>query len=1112
MYPNNSSHSGHSATSDRTYSNQAAAANGIEPCRTIDNDSNNGNHVEPCRTSANHYQIAKDEIESKGYSPELVSAAIDIIPDILIDPVTKEVIGTPINDAQGYRYTRFPTKKQLQPDYWATVFYDYLGNPYQLKIFKESKGFPSKRTGEYRAVGKGDKPYLPPIPRDVAIAAAAAVSEECKASLIAHLVNGGYFWDWVKDWPQVPIIITEGCYKALAAVNAGYIALSLYGVTCGKKAGRIKPELLPYVAGRPILLAMDSEQNQKTKLNIGLLGNALNHHAKATVKVAQWDGKIGKGIDDICAVDPGLFHTAIAKAQSLNDWQLSQYFALDDLISLKLNCPNLSEAIKAIPLQKLIGILSPKKTFKTELLARWVADFIKDGGRVIVPVHREQLAKDLARRLGIEYRTELSSSGQHIGYCLCIDSLHPHANPPFIVDHWEQFNGFECKVWLIIDEADQVIWHLLNSDTCKDNRPPILDSVTQLANIADKIIIASADLNGVCFDYIQSLLETPADTYLIVNEWQHKKRQCFTFEKPQELFVKLRECIEKGEKLWIATGGQRDKSKWGTRNLERKLRELYPGLKILRIDRNSVAEPGHPAYGCIGNINAIVPLYDVVICSPTVETGVSINGKHFDGVFCFASGSQTVDAIGQSIERVRDDVPRYLWATERVYKQKIGSGSTNPWALMHREKSLLKLNKALNDADNYADFNLGIKAKHLETWAKFAAWHNKGFNDYRQSIYQLLARNGFELSHLAIANENLVDDAKAMITESAELGHREYCEKVANAPIIDDPGAYKALRDKRAKTEAERLSEAVTVVSNKYSTDDVTADLVDRDSDPQWYGQLRLHFYLTIGSELAKTRDQDRIQSLAKASGKVFPPDINRACVSPKLTLLRDYVGLQDWLTPGLILASDDPALIEWHNRMCNGSRDIKKIAGVSINSDPDAQGNSPIAVLNRFTKLLGLKFECIGKRSSGEQCRIYQLQSLDPDGRQEIFKRWLPTPEPLPCPENGNDSVQNVIGQDRYKNNINPVLSCPESCPVIPDPIPMAAAAADNADPFAGFQIGQRVKLWHNVLKTWIESEIKAVFPGRTGFLKIRWIDDKGGDGCFGLDKLQAGWLAIAA
>jgi hypothetical protein len=937
--------------------------------------------------------LIEREISGKKFRDE-IRAAIGILPDLEFDPLTHEVIETPINDVLGYRYTRFG--HQARAEQSAIAFRQESGEIYQLKIFKESKGFPSKRTGEYRATGKGDKPYLPKIPRDVAIAAAAKVGPECESSLIAHLDNGGLFWEWIQDCPQIPITVTEGCYKALAAINAGYIALSLYGVTCGKTARMIKPELLPYVQGRPVYLAMDSEWKSDTRKHTALLGKALSHHARATVKIATWDGKIGKGIDDLCAVDPELFHTAIAKAQSLNDWQLSQYFTLDDLISLRLNCPNLAEAVKTIPTEKLIGIKSPKKTYKTELLSQWVADYLYRGGRVIVPVHREQLAKDLGNRLGLEYRTERTKEGAIFGYCLCVDSLHPDANPSFNPADWH-------GCWVILDEADQVFWHLLNSETCKYNRAAILEAFTQLVNVADKVIMASADLNGVCFDYVQSLLETPADTYLIVNDWQHPTRPCFAYDKPQELFTKLRECIENGQKIWVATGGQKDKSKWGTRNLERMLSKLYPDLKILRIDRDSVAEPGHPAYGCMGNLNAVVSLYDVVIASPTVETGVSVNGDHFDGVFCFASGSQTVDAIGQSVERVRADVPRYLWASERAPLNKIGSGSVNPWALMHREKSLLKLNQALNEADNFADFNLGIKAKHLETWAKIAAYHNKGFAEYRASIYALLGANGFDVQSFAIADDGEADNAKEMATQSAEAGHAEYCEKVAAAPIVDDR-QYRTLKDKRAKTETERLTEKATAIAKKYSTDKIGPDLVDRDSDPKWHGQLRLHFYLKMGEALAKPRDQDRIQSLAKGNGKAFTPDVNRACLSPKLKLLREYVGLQDWLTPGRILTSDDPDLKAWHQKMCKGARDIKKIAGITINPDPDAIGNSPIAVLNRFLKMLGLKLNFIGIANfNGTQTRQYRLLTLDPDGRSAIFERWAKeNPDPPPRNEYG--------------------------------------------------------------------------------------------------------------
>jgi hypothetical protein len=192
---------------------------------------------------------------------------------------------------------------------------------------------------------------------------------------------------------------------------------------------------------------------------------------------------------------------------------------------------------------------------------------------------------------------------------------------------------------------------------------------------------------------------------------------------------------------------------------------------------------------------------------------------------------------------------------------------------------------------------------------------------------------------------------------------------------------------------------------------------------------------------------------------------------------------------------------------MCQGARDIKKIAGVSINPDPEAHGNSPIAVLNRFAKMVNLKFECVGTEAhDGIPRRLYQLQTLDPDGRAAIFERWgkASAPESPPAHDPAPSCCTgDLIQQDPYKYKIkHSDLVVLENQLLTNDPA---------ADPFDNFQVGQRVKLWHDVLQNWIDSEIKAVFPGQTGFLKIGWLNGLGGDYCFGRDKLEAGRLAIA-
>ena len=193
----------------------------------------------------------------------------------------------------------------------------------------------------------------------------------------------------------------------------------------------------------------------------------------------------------------------------------------------------------------------------------------------------------------------------------------------------------------------------------------------------------------------------------------------------------------------IHTGAQKVSSKWGTINLEAILSEAFPHLKILRIDAESVAEPGHPAYGVMGNLNAVIPLYDIVIASPTLETGVSIDVKgHFDRVFCFAPGSQTAEAVCQSLARVREDIPRHLWV-KKYSNRSIGNGSSNPKLLAKSEHRLYKANSfLLSQADTVANFD-GYATRHMITWATYAAIHNHGFKKYQDVILSRLEAEGY---------------------------------------------------------------------------------------------------------------------------------------------------------------------------------------------------------------------------------------------------------------------------------------------------------------------------------------------------------------------------------
>ena len=74
------------------------------------------------------------------------------------------------------------------------------------------------------------------------------------------------FWHWVKDNPEIPIIITEGGKKAGCLLSQGKVTIALPGITMWRKDEELLPELKILANdGRHFFLCFDSDIKFKTK-------------------------------------------------------------------------------------------------------------------------------------------------------------------------------------------------------------------------------------------------------------------------------------------------------------------------------------------------------------------------------------------------------------------------------------------------------------------------------------------------------------------------------------------------------------------------------------------------------------------------------------------------------------------------------------------------------------------------------------------------------------------------------------------------------------------------------------------------------------------------------
>ena len=823
--------------------------------------------------------------------------------------------------------------------------------------------------------------------------------------LISNLSDtpGVTFWAWVLDNPSIALLITEGAKKAGSLLSAGYVAIALPGIYSGFRQDKewgnaiglpyLIPQLLPFCGGgREVVFCFDQDSKPKTIKNvrraIEKTGKLLTYKG-CKVSVARWS-PYWKGCDDFIA-SQGVesFNQVFSERISLDQYKIENFSALTP--DLKINERYIPQSLEIPENAKIIGIKAPKGTGKTEFIAAKIAPALAKGDRVLVLTHRVQLGLELSRRFGVNYRSELAKSedGSLLGYVLCIDSLHGKANPRFNPLDWE-------NTTVIIDEAEQVFWHLLNSPTCEQYRVKIIDSLRELLRIAvstgGKIYLADADLSMNAISYVQSLIGYSLPTYVIENSYKSPlKRNLYLFggNNPSSLIQELEIAVNRGQKVIVHTDGQKHKSNWGTRNLEYYFKKKYPNLKILRIDSESVSDRSHPAYGCMGNLNQILSQYDLVICSPVIETGISIDGNHFDAVFAISHGVQSVDSLAQTLARVRADIPRYIWVSE-YSPNRIGNGSTDLKQLLAGEHFKAKFtirtlqSVGLREIPEFSFLEDGDKySPSLSLWAKNAVKINLEAKNYRESLMRKLEDEGYKITPIAPGDKESIESLKDDIKSAKNENYSGHKKAVLNADSLSNC-EYDSLKEKRELTEGERNQLKRARIERTYGIN-LTDELITKDDD-NWYPKIRLHYFLSVGNQFLADRDSKKIDdSLENGEGKIFKPDMNRSLLSAKINLLK-VLNIEQFLDSDREFTSDD--LAEWFETLKKiPVSQIKSILGFTL-----SMGDTPIAFAQRLLAVLGLKLSYVSHRRfpDGSRQRVYR--GCDPlaDGRGEVFQEWL--------------------------------------------------------------------------------------------------------------------------
>ncbi|NET69289.1 MAG: DUF3854 domain-containing protein [Moorea sp. SIO1G6] len=802
------------------------------------------------------------------------------------------------------------------------------------------------------------------------------------------------FWWVVKNNPDIPIVITEGAKKTAALLSARYVAIGLAGIwnfttpnAQETYPDTFKPELKCLVQkGRLFYIAYDQDVDQdkpgRTDGAREKLGKLFESQG-CKVKIIQWDKNEGKGCDDLivnCGQDA--FHQVYNKAIDFSVWT-----ARRENQCTRANLAIHQRFLENITIpesEKLIGIRSPKGTGKTEFISKEVKKQLVIGRKVLTLSHRIQLGKALCVRFGIPYVTDLPQSqrGESQSLGLCVDSLHEDSQAGFNVDEWD-------GAVVVVDEVVQVMWHLLHSPTCKKSRVKILKDFRTLIKNASKVIIADADLNDAVVTYFSKLMGG-IDAFVIQNTYKFNRGEAYRYPKPETLITQITNEVRDGGKLFISLTAQQEKSLWSTTILEIWLKEKFPDKRILRIDSHSISDPNHEAYGIIPRLNEELQKYDIVIASPSIETGVSIDIKgHFTSVWVIAQGLQSESSVRQAIARVREPVPRHVFAVSYGTLGQVGNGATK-WKPLYKSLSaakricweLLQKDRLSSEQSIWEVEAIDPMSDEQRLFAQLAAIHNAGMIGYDEQIFTGLREEGYQI--IDVDSEKDEDKkTKKELRSARDEGYAKKIEDIVTVEPLQSESEYQTIKDSHSKTETERNKERNWETKQRYGK--VTPELVKLD-DKGYYPKIRRGYNSSKGEPFVPEKDREAAESQT-ANGGLFAPDFIK---SQKNSQAIPFIALEilKFLNSDRTFCNSNLDVIELHEK-ATSPRAASQLSMFGLGKFNTKQ--KPISVLRSLLDKLGYGLEEVsrGKFVNGKRERLYKVVDKFPD-REWVYDHWF--------------------------------------------------------------------------------------------------------------------------
>ncbi|MCC5659256.1 DUF3854 domain-containing protein [Nostoc sp. XA010] len=698
-------------------------------------------------------------------------------------------------------------------------------------------------------------------------------------------LNPLIFWEWIKQHPEIPIILCEGEKKAACLLSLGFVAIALPGIWNGRVGKqdfdeRLHPDLVPMAqAGRKFIILFDHETSSKTRWSVF---QATVRTAKAILaagcecEVALLPGP-EKGVDDFVVArgeDANALLTAIINdAKSLADykrsyrakkWGLSKYKP-DVTVNVKylseaLCIPELEEKCLRVP---ELYELEKEQLFTPSIKGHWRKKESTDSGGVnsdkskksptfnfpksglvvlwsdmgtgkteLMRWWRDQNPDarflnnghrvNLLKNLAERLRTAMYSD---LGYT----GLAQAQALSITIDSLHKLNTQSLTYGCIfIDEACQYLTHLLHSNTCKQHRAAILEVLEYIVYNAPLVVIADAHMDDLTVNFFLAMRPKGEVPYIIKNEWRNGSRTIYWYEgdNSSAIVAQISAALMLGEKVMVASDSKRfikklDKS--FTINYEESNSEKSHTQKKYRIwSVHSDNSGSDENVAFIKDITNAVKNFDALFASPSLGTGVDISEYHFDLVFgVFHGVSQTATECAQQLYRYRPKVPFHIWVAPRP---PFGYKDTNATKIKERLLQTNEMTAFLLRIDRETGKRGAEKDWALEAYCQIMANRHYSLNNLRDDLRSLLTEMGNTFIYVGSDSDPQSLESLKAAAQALDSAHNSAVAKAKNITLSE----YRARQSKDYLDPNEIFECEKFRISDSYGIE-VTESLVEMD-------------------------------------------------------------------------------------------------------------------------------------------------------------------------------------------------------------------------------------------------------------------------------------------